>query len=247
MTWLSQLEVGMPVVATDGPVGSVASVPRVDLGDPSAPAEIIVLASGDNAGPGVEEFLRLRRDMIARVQGREIYLNVARRDVPRASAAVAAAHRLNGGEERLTIPLVEEQLDIATRVVELGHVTVRKKVDEFLDERAVTLRHQEVEVERVPVDQLVPELIQPYMDGDVYVVPVIEEEVVIERRLRLKEELRIRRVLGQHDETLQTPFRRERVSIEEHWLDGRQSTTPPAPEPPTVATPLADADHPARA
>ena len=49
MSWLSRLEVGMQVYATDGLLGSVASVPRVDLGDPSAPAEVIVLASPENA------------------------------------------------------------------------------------------------------------------------------------------------------------------------------------------------------
>ena len=50
MNWLARLTVGMHVDATDGPIGSVASVPRVDLGDPSAPAEVIVLASQANAG-----------------------------------------------------------------------------------------------------------------------------------------------------------------------------------------------------
>lgn len=231
MSWLSTLEVGMPVYATDGLVGSVASVPRVDLGDPSAPAEVIVLANQDNAGPGVEEFLRVRRDMIARVHGREVHLNVTRRDVPRASAAVSAAQSLNGGVATFSIPVVEEALTVQTRVVELGHVSIRKQVDEYLDERTVALLHQEVEVERIPIDRIVPEMLQPYMDGDVYVVPVIEEEVIVQRQLRLKEELRIRRVVGQHETTLQTPYRRERVTVEEHWLDGRASSSAPAHEP----------------
>ncbi len=53
MSWLSQLTVGMPVIALDGPVGSIASIPRVDLEDPTSQADIIVLANQDNAGPGV--------------------------------------------------------------------------------------------------------------------------------------------------------------------------------------------------
>jgi uncharacterized protein (TIGR02271 family) len=210
----------MPVYATDGLLGSIASVPRVDLGDPSAPAEVIVLASGDNAGPGVEEFCRVSREMIARVEPRGVYLNLPRHDVPRASDAVAAAHRhLPGKPETLTIPLLEEQVQVDTHVVELGYVQIRKKVDEFLDERTVPLRFQEVEVERVPIDRVVPEMIDPDMDGDTYVVPVIEEEVIVTRQLRLREELRIRRSVNQHEESLQTPFRRERVFVEEHWYD----------------------------
>jgi stress response protein YsnF len=220
VSWLSRLEVGMQVYATDGLLGSVASVPRVDLGDPSAPAEVIVLASQDNAGPGVEEFRRVSREMIERVEATAVYLNESRASVPAASAAVSAAHRrLHEGEQQLNIPIVEEQVEVDTRIVELGHVTVQKKVDEFLDERSVSLRHQQVEIERVPVDRIIDEIIEPYLDGDVYVVPIIEEEIVVTRRLRLKEELRVQRTIGHHEESLQTPFRRERVVVTEHWYD----------------------------
>lgn len=220
MSWLSRLTVGMHVHASDGPVGSVASVPRVDLNDPSAPAEVIVLASQANAGPGVEEFLRVNRDMIDRIDRNTVYLNLTRHDVPRASQAVRDVMRgLRNSEQHLTIPLVEEQLDVEKRVVELGYVQVRKKVEEFLDERSVNLRHQQVEVDRVTVDRVIPEMIEPYMDGDVYVVPIIEEEVIVTRQLRLREELRIRRTVGEHSEMLQTPFRRERIDVEEHWYD----------------------------
>ena len=228
MGWLSRVHVGMHVHATDGLLGSVASVPRVDLGDPSAPAEIIVLASSNNAGPGVEEFRRLTREMIEWVEPDALHLNLPRSSVPSASSAVSAAHRrLRDGSEPLRIPVVEEEVHVDTRVVELGHVTVQKKVDEFLDERTLTLRQQHVEVERVPIDRIVDEVIEPYMDGEVYVVPVIDEEVIITRRLRLKEELRVRRLVGEREELVQAPFRRERVVVNQHWYDGRQ------PEPAT--------------
>ncbi len=220
MSWLSRLQVGMQVHATDGLLGTVASVPRVDLGDPSAPAEVIVLASPDNAGPGVEEFRRVSRGMIERVEAKAVYLNEARSGVPAASSSVSAAHRrLRNGSEQLNIPVVEEQVQVDTRVIELGHVSVQKKVDEFLDERVISLRHQQVEVERVPIDRIIDEIIEPYLDGDVYVVPIIEEEIVITRRLRLKEELRVQRTIGHHEESIQTPFRRERVVVTEHWYD----------------------------
>jgi len=227
MSWLERLAVGMRVEAIDGSLGSVASVPRVDLGDPSAPAEVIVLATSTNAGPGVEEFRRVSRSMIDRIDGQTIYLNVDRHDVPRASQAVSDAMRgLRAGEQRLSIPLVEEQLDVDKRVVELGYVQVRKQVEELLDERSVNLRHQQVEVERVPVDRVIPEMIEPYMDGDIYVVPVIEEEVIVTRQLRLREELRIRRSVSEHTEIVQTPFRRERAAVEEHWYDRSDTARP---------------------
>ncbi|HET7034137.1 MAG TPA: DUF2382 domain-containing protein [Thermomicrobiaceae bacterium] len=217
MSWLAYLTVGMPVYALDGPLGVITSVPRVDLDDPGAPAEVIVLANVETASRGVEEFLRVTRPMVDRVQNGALYLGVSRRDVPPASASVAATQRLRGTAVGLTIPVVEEQVEIQTRVVDLGHVHVRKQVEQQLDERTLPLRHQEMQIEHVPVDEVIPEMLEPYMDGDAYVVPIVEEEVVIERRLRLKELLRITRVAAEHEQTLRTPYRRERVVVEEHW------------------------------
>lgn len=219
MSLLSRVQVGMHVVAEDGPLGSVASVPRVDTDDTTSQNDIIVLANQENAGPGVEEFLRVPRTMIDRVDHDAMYLNVDRRSVPRASAAVTATHRLKNSGSKLTIQAWEEVVDVQPRVVELGHLRVQKKIDEYLDEQTVRLRQDDVQVERVPIDEVVPEYIEPYMDGDVYVVPVIEEEVIIQRRLRLKEELRVHRNVVERDETVQTPFRRERVVVTEHRHD----------------------------
>lgn len=226
MSWLSSLTIGMPVEALDGRIGSIASVPRVDLHDATSPSDVIVLANQDNAGPGVEEFLRVSRDLIDRVDRGVLYLNVNCRQVPRASAAVTATHRLKDPGSRLTIPVSEEVVEVHPRIVELGHLHIRKKVDEYLDERTVRLMHHEVRVERVPIDEVIPEPIEPYMDGDVYVVPVIEEEVVIQRRLRLKEELRVHRSVAERDESIQTPFLRERVIVEEHRYDQDGTTGP---------------------
>lgn len=219
MSWLSDLKVGMPVEAQDGLIGSIASIPRVDLNDPTAQADVIVLANEQNAGPGVEEFLRVPRTMIERIDQRSLYLNVDRREVPRASAAVSATHRLKDSHSKITIPVSEEVVEVTPRVVELGYLHIQKKIDEYLDERNVRLSQHDVQIERVPVDEIVPEVIAPYMDGDVYVVPVIEEEVVIQRRLRLKEELRVHRTVTERDEMIQTPFLRERVVVSEHRYD----------------------------
>ncbi len=215
-TWFSRLTVGMRVVATDGTIGSIASVPRIELDGPNLRSDVIVLANNENAGPGVEEFMRVSRDMIERVQGGAVYLNVSRQHVPRASAAITATQRLRTSDEPMHIQVSEEQVVVDTRVVERGHLHIQKKVDEFLDERVVRLHHHETYIERVPRNEIVDAPIEPYMDGDVYVVPVLEEEIIIQRRLRLKEELRIHRTITTRDETIQTPFRRERLVIEEH-------------------------------
>jgi len=59
-----------------------------------------------------------------------------------------------------------------------------------LDDR---LFADEVAVERVPVNRLVDQMPETRQDGDVLIVPVVEEVLTIQKRLLLKEEVRIQR------------------------------------------------------
>ncbi|HZN03360.1 MAG TPA: DUF2382 domain-containing protein [Candidatus Polarisedimenticolia bacterium] len=99
-------------------------------------------------------------------------------------------------EAAQTVPLLEERLAVERRVVETGRVRVRLSTatkDAMVRE---TLRGERVEVDRVPVGREVTEapVVREEENGTVLVVPVLEEVLVVERRLVLKEELRIRRV-----------------------------------------------------
>lgn len=92
-------------------------------------------------------------------------------------------------------------------------------------ERVETLCHvlngEEVEVERVPRDEVVTTARQVRHDGEVTVVPIFEEVLFVEKRLVLREEVRIRR------KTVATPIE-EAVTLrsELHRTRGR-----PAPRP----------------
>jgi hypothetical protein len=50
---------------------------------------------------------------------------------------------------------------------------------------------EEVQIERVPGNQLVDEPVAVRCEGDTMIIPVIEEVVVVETRLQLKEEVRV--------------------------------------------------------
>ena len=63
--------------------------------------------------------------------------------------------------------------------------------EQLVDER---LTQERVEIERVPVGRIVDTLPPVRQEGDVTVVSVVEEILVLERRLLLKEEVRLRRV-----------------------------------------------------
>jgi len=97
----------------------------------------------------------------------------------------------------MVIPLGEEVLRVGKRQVETGKVRVSlttETVEEIVRE---SLRTRRAEIERVPMDQEVTAAPQTRQEGDVLIIPVVEEILVIERRLVLKEEIRLRFVDGE--------------------------------------------------
>src|SRR6266550_5342316 len=106
--------------------------------------------------------------------------------------------------EDLRIPLHVEEVSVSRREVEEANVQIaliygtRKQL---VDKE---LTHVRVEIERVPIGrtiQVVPSISQ---EGDTTITPVVEEIAVVEWRLVLKEEIRVRRVSTkeQHQETV---------------------------------------------
>jgi uncharacterized protein (TIGR02271 family) len=67
-------------------------------------------------------------------------------------------------------------------------------------------------VERVPVEG---EASEAEIGEDEVVVPVIEEEVVVEKRPVAKEEVRIRKDVVSDTETVEEDVRREEVEVED--------------------------------
>jgi len=92
------------------------------------------------------------------------------------------------------IPVFEETLSVARRVVETGKVSVSRVTHNHQQQVDELLQHQKVEVERIPIDRPVEAMPSVRQEGDVTIIPVVEEVVKIERRLVLKEEVHIRRV-----------------------------------------------------
>ena len=115
------------------------------------------------------------------------------------------------------LPIVEEELQVGKRRIESERIQVRTVTDyaEELVRRELTGEH--LEVERVPIDLLIePGLDLPRVrtDGNVTIFPVLEEVVVLEKRLRLKEEVRITKRVT--TETTETPItvRKQRAIVE---------------------------------
>lgn len=117
-------------------------------------------------------------------------------------------------KDRKVLPVVEEQAAILKRKVLTEGVRVRTVVDEreaVVDE---PLASEEVEVERVVLDRWVDEPIPVRQDGDTTVITLVEEVVVVEKRLRATEELRLTKRRSLRHEPQTVTLRREEAVIE---------------------------------
>jgi stress response protein YsnF len=93
--------------------------------------------------------------------------------------------------------------------------------------RADIYRHA-VSVEHVPINREIDEIPAPWEDGDVLVIPVVEEILVVEKRLILKEELRVRR-RREVDHVEQPVTLRAMEAIVERHAINQGSTSPSSP------------------
>jgi uncharacterized protein (TIGR02271 family) len=91
---------------------------------------------------------------------------------------------------------------------------VRVSVTEREERVPVTLAHDEVEVERVPKNVAVTELPSVRLEGSTTIIPVVEEVVVMEKRLMLVEEIHVRRKAGSSTEEVAMRLRSEQASID---------------------------------
>ncbi|WP_409564883.1 YsnF/AvaK domain-containing protein [Methylobacterium sp. J-026] len=128
--------------------------------------------------------------------------------------------------EEVVLPLIEETARIDKQAVETGRVRVSTRtetVDQVLRE---SLRSQTVEVTRVPVNRTLSEGEVPPVireENGVTVIPVLEEILVAEKRLVLKEEVHVRRSSADEDVEVPVTLRKQRAVVERVSPDGHAS------------------------
>ena len=116
-------------------------------------------------------------------------------------------------ENELRVQRSEEELRAGTREREAGGVNVRKRVRTDRERLRVPKRREEVSVERVPVDRDTAS--EDEIGDDEVRIPVVEEEVVVEKRPVVKEELRIRKDIVEDEEVVEEDVRKEEVEIDD--------------------------------
>ena len=117
-------------------------------------------------------------------------------------------------DQQVVVPVVQEELVVGKQAVETGRVRLVKTVAERQEVIDEPLMREHVEVERVPVNQVVSGPVAVRYEGDTMIIPVLEEVVVYEKRLVLKEELHVRKVATQERQPETVTLRQEQVAVE---------------------------------
>jgi uncharacterized protein (TIGR02271 family) len=97
-------------------------------------------------------------------------------------------------EERQILELREEELVAHKESVESGVVRVRKWTEHLPSRLEVEVSRDELEVEHVPVGRVVAERAEAREESGRWIVPVYEEQLVVVKRLILREEIHFRRI-----------------------------------------------------
>ena len=122
----------------------------------------------------------------------------------------------------LVIPVVEEQLEVSRERVETGRVRISKSVESREVVVDDPLKRESVRIEHVPINQVVTGAVpQVREEGDVTVIPILEERVVTRTELVLVEEVRIHRDHSEYNDPQRVTLRKEVVSVERFGEDGR--------------------------
>jgi uncharacterized protein (TIGR02271 family) len=116
--------------------------------------------------------------------------------------------------ETTTIPVIEETPVIRKRKVDTEQVRIRKSVQETPKVIEESLAREEIRIERKSVNELRQEPAQPRTEGNVYIIPVQEEILVVEKKILVREEIRIEKVHVQHNEKVTVNLRSEEVTID---------------------------------
>lgn len=129
-------------------------------------------------------------------------------------STLEATAKLSKRGEATVIPVIQEEAYFDKRAVESGRVRITKQVHTHEENIDTPLIQERVQVERIPIEQIINDAAKTRYEGETLVIPVMEEVLVVEKRLLLKEEIRITKHTEEtlHEETV--TLRSEEVAVE---------------------------------
>jgi uncharacterized protein (TIGR02271 family) len=126
----------------------------------------------------------------------------------------ARAPEHEGMMDEVTVPVVEEQLEVQKRQVNRGGVRINSQIVEQPIQESVRLREERVSVERRPVNRDATEAeLLDFKEGSIEIHETVEEPVISKRR-RVVEEIVVGKELRERTETISETIRKTQVHVE---------------------------------
>jgi uncharacterized protein (TIGR02271 family) len=117
-------------------------------------------------------------------------------------------------DEQATIPVVEEQLRVGTRVVQSGGVRIFSRTREIPVEERVQLREERATVTRRPTDRPVSDQDRPFEEKSFEVLES-REEPVVGKTARVVEEVVVGKETRQREERVHDSVRKTEVEVQQ--------------------------------
>ena len=121
--------------------------------------------------------------------------------------------------DKIVVPLVGETLRVDKEKVVTGGVHIQKVVNEREEIVDEPLMRQDLDVVRIPVDQFVDVAPAVRHEGNTMIVSIVEEVIVIEKRLRVVEEVHITQKRSEYRAPQTVTVRSEEVKVERWEAD----------------------------
>ena len=200
------------VTGKDGLRGRVIQTAQTSSTTANAAQTVIQLEDGQQ--------VYVPTDMLTRRDDNTFYLPMSLNELSQGRLNTMQANQT----DTMVLPVIAEELEVSKRRVESGRVRISKKVQEHEETINEPLLHDEVQVERVPINQVATANPTVRYEGDTMIIPILEEVLVVEKRLMIKEEVRVTRHQTTTEGQPQTVIlRTEEVTVER--LDGNGNST----------------------
>lgn len=136
----------------------------------------------------------------------------------------ARTNQRNDDDGKMTIPVVEENLEVGKRAVETGGVKVRSRIVEKPVEEKLRLREEHVVVDRRPVDRAATEAdFNNFKEGSIEITEHAEKAVV-GKEARVVGEVAVGKTVEEHEKTISDTVRKTEVDVDKIDGEARRAT-----------------------
>lgn len=205
----TELRTGTAVVTDTGMAGTITEV----LPDfPDAAGGVRVAWTGGHTTVVPRGALTVERDRI-----------LVRTDTKERATGTETAEPATARDDKFTVPIIEEELVAGVVWREAGAVRLRVRTEEEPRSLRQVAAHEELVIEEVAVGLPLAdgEGAEPRREGEVWIIPIVEEVPVVTMRRMVTKEVRVTKRTVQVEQTVAATVRRQHVEVDAGDLAAR--------------------------